>query len=96
MAGPFRVLTTPAFDRLAKGLTKGHPELPAILRQAVAALALDPLNLRRERQIRKLVGRPAGDGQYRLRIGRWRFRYDVDGQNVVLHHVGLRREDTYR
>ena len=37
-----------------------------------------------------------GDGQYRLRLGRWRFRYDITGQEVVLHYCSLRREDTYR
>jgi len=29
-------------------------------------------------------------------MGRWRFRYDIIGQVVVLHYCGLRREDTYR
>jgi mRNA-degrading endonuclease RelE of RelBE toxin-antitoxin system len=96
MAGPFLVLTTPAFDRLAKGLAKRHPEFREILANAVATLALDPLNIRRERQIKKLIGPARGEGQYRLRVGRWRFRYDVDGRNVVLHYTGLRREDTYR
>jgi mRNA-degrading endonuclease RelE of RelBE toxin-antitoxin system len=96
MAAPFQVVTTPAFDRLAKGLAKGHPEFPGILAKAVATLALNTLNVRRERQVRKLVGAAPGQGQYRLRIGRWRFRYDVDGRNVVLHYAGLRREETYR
>src|SRR5438876_7356980 len=31
----------------------------------------------------------------RLRSGRWRFRYDILGQEIVLHYCGLRREDTY-
>ena len=96
MAGSFVVVTTPAFDRLVKGLAKHHPELPEILANAVATLGLDPLNIRRERQIRKLVGPAFGQGQYRLRVGRWRFRYDVEEHVVILHYAGLRREDTYR
>ena len=37
-------------------------------------------------------GVAAGEGQYRLRSGRFRFRYDVDGLEVVLNGCGLRRE----
>src|SRR5438034_1358592 len=44
--------------------------------------------------IRKLEGVP-GEGQYRLSLGRWRFRYDISGQRVELYYCGLRREDTY-
>jgi hypothetical protein len=45
---------------------------------------------------KKLQGVKAGEGQYRLRLQRWRFRYDVWGQEVELNYCGLRREDTYR
>jgi hypothetical protein len=40
------------------------------------------------------VCRP-GQGQYRLRLGRFRFRYDIAGHEVALLYCGLRREDTY-
>jgi mRNA-degrading endonuclease RelE of RelBE toxin-antitoxin system len=46
-------------------------------------------------RIKKLTNVPAGEGQYRLRSGRFRFRYDVAGREVVLLYCGLRREDTY-
>jgi mRNA-degrading endonuclease RelE of RelBE toxin-antitoxin system len=46
--------------------------------------------------IRKLMGVAGGEGQHRLRLGRWRLRYDIEGEEVVLHHVGLRREEIYR
>ena len=95
MAETFVVVTTSAFDRVAKSLTKHHPEFPETFANAVATLMHDPLNIRRGRQIRKLVGVAFGEGQYRLRLGRWRFRYDVDERTVVLHYAGLRREDTY-
>jgi hypothetical protein len=96
MVGPFLVLATPALTRLAEALAKRAPEFPETLANAAATLAPDSLNIRRERQIKKLVGPASGEGQYRLRVGRWRFRYDVHGRNGVLHHAGLRRENTYR
>ena len=34
--------------------------------------------------------------QWRLSTGRWRFRYNIYGQEVNLTYCGLRREETYR
>jgi mRNA-degrading endonuclease RelE of RelBE toxin-antitoxin system len=45
--------------------------------------------------IRKLKSVLAGEGQYRLRSGRFRFRYDIADDEVVLLYCGLRKEDTY-
>jgi len=55
----------------------------------------DPYNRTRWHHIKKLEGVAAGEGQYRLSLGRWRFRYDISGQLVELHYCVLRREDTY-
>jgi hypothetical protein len=43
-----------------------------------------------------MEGVSPGEGQWRLTLGRWRFRYDISGQAVELHYCGLRREETYR
>jgi mRNA-degrading endonuclease RelE of RelBE toxin-antitoxin system len=97
MATPtFVVRTTTAFDHLLRKLAKHHPDLPDLFATAVTILEADPYNLSRRHAIKKLEGRSQGRGQYRLRIGRWRFRYDIKGRDVVLEYCGLRREDTYR
>ena len=96
MTAPFAIRTSPCFDRLLKRLARGHPELPELFAEALGILRADPYNRSRAHAIRKLQGVPAGEGQYRLRLGRWRFRYDVAGLEVRLHYCGLRREDTYR
>ena len=36
-----------------------------------------------------------GNGQYRIRAGRFRFRYDAEEQVVYLKTCALRREGTY-
>ncbi len=92
----FAVRTTPRFERLLRRLSKRHPELVDCYANALALLKSDPHNLSRRHPIRKLEGMESGEGQYRLRLGRWRFRYDIFGRDVVLHYCGLRREDTYR
>jgi mRNA-degrading endonuclease RelE of RelBE toxin-antitoxin system len=92
---PYTVLTTAHFDRLLKKLAPKHPELIERFEQAIAILASDPHNSSRRHPIKKLEGVSAGEGQYRLRSGRFRFRYDIEGSEVVLMYCGLRREDTY-
>lgn len=96
MTPVFRVLATPQFERLFRKLEKHHPDLLDTFEQVIAILQADPHNRSRRHAIKKLEGVKPGEAQYRLRVGRWRFRYDILGQDVVLHYCGLRREETYR
>lgn len=96
MTPRFSVLTVPAFERLARRLAAQHPEFTRLWSEAIEILEADPHNVGRWHGIVKLKGVPAGDGQYRLRLGRFRFRYDIAGREVRLLYCGLRREDTYR
>ncbi len=98
MSEAFAVLSTPRFDRLLKKLSSQHPkEAAAIFGQALEILKADPYNRTRRHPIKKLEGVPPGEGQYRLKLHRWRFRYDIwsDRKEVELSFCGLRREDTY-
>jgi hypothetical protein len=96
MTPPFTVRTAARYDRLAKALQRGHPEFHTYHDSALRILATDPYNRTRRCHIKKLEAVPPGEGQYRLSLGRWRFRYDISGDLVELHYCGLRREDTYR
>ena len=96
MTPSFSVRTTLRFDRLLRSLARRHAELTATYADALAILSTDPYNRHRQHRIRKLESIRQGEGQYRLALGRWRFRYDIYGREVVLHYCGLRREDTYR
>lgn len=58
-------------------------------------LSQDPYNRTRQYHIKKLEGVVAGEGRYRISLGRWRFRFDILDQVVLLSYCGLRREDTY-
>jgi hypothetical protein len=92
---PFAVRSTPRYERLSKKLYKTHREFAAAEQSAITILCADAHNRSRRHHIKKLEGVPVGEGQYRISLGRWRFRYDVSGQVVELHYCGLRREDTY-
>lgn len=95
MKSGFTVLVSPHFERLAKRLAKQQPEFHKQLRKAVTILQTDPYNQSRKHPILKLTGEQAESGQWRLRVGRWRFRYDIIDQTVELKYCGLRRENTY-
>jgi hypothetical protein len=92
---PFDVRSTPRYERLSKKLFKTHREFAAAEQSAITILSTDPYNRTRRYPIKKLEGLPVGEGQYRVSLHRWRFRYDISGQAVELHYCGLRREDTY-
>jgi mRNA-degrading endonuclease RelE of RelBE toxin-antitoxin system len=94
-APAYSVLTTAHFDRLLKKLAARHPELVERFEEAIGILSLDPYNKSGKYAIKKLQSVAAGEGQYRLRSGRFRFRYDIADREVVLLYCGLRREDTY-
>jgi hypothetical protein len=96
MTPPFLVRTTPHYERLARKLLRQHPEFSPIQERALAILGADPMNRTRNYHIKKLEGVAPDDGQWRLSLGRWRFRYELAGREVVLKRCGLRREDTYR
>jgi len=97
MTARFAVVTTRQFDRESGKLLRSHPDFDEHLAYAIEVLSGDPYNISRQHPIKKLTAVPAGDGQYRLRSGRFRFRYDVDSkqQVVYLKACSLRRENTY-
>jgi mRNA-degrading endonuclease RelE of RelBE toxin-antitoxin system len=91
----FTVRTSSRYDRLAKALQRRHQEFFNHHRSALRILATDPYNRSRVHHIKKLEDMREDEGQYRLALGRWRFRYDILGTVVLLGYCGLRREDTY-
>ena len=96
MTPPFSIRTTPRFERLARSLLQSHPELRSLQERAFNILKADPHNRSRAHNIKKLVGGSISEGQWRPSLGRFRFRYDISGSEVVMHYCGLRREETYR
>ena len=91
MTGGFHLRTATAFERQVRKLSRYHPDLLNVLREARHVLATDPYNRSRTHSIRKLEG-----GGYRLRHGRWRIIYTIDDTCVRLVWCRLRRESTYR
>jgi mRNA-degrading endonuclease RelE of RelBE toxin-antitoxin system len=79
MAAAFTVFVTARFERDCRALLKRHPEVAADYANVLAILSVDPYNRTRKHPIKKLEQVAAGEGQYRIRSGRFRFRYDIKG-----------------
>jgi mRNA-degrading endonuclease RelE of RelBE toxin-antitoxin system len=92
----FSVRVTPQCERLIRKLNKRHRDFINQYETASNILSSDPYKHTRSHQIKKLETIPAGEGAWRLRLGRWRFRYDIWERQVELSYCGLRREETHK
>ncbi|MGB7621650.1 MAG: type II toxin-antitoxin system RelE/ParE family toxin [Terriglobia bacterium] len=92
MAEPYRVLTTSAFERQARKVIGRNKKLVAFLEDLLAILVKDPQNTSRKYQIKKLTGLNPGEGQWRIRRGDYRLRYDIFEKDVVLHSFRDRKK----
>lgn len=91
----FNVSYSSAFDRDAKKLRKKDKKITEIVDTASKILQDDPFNAKQIKNIKKLVDVEKGDGQWRIRFGDYRIRYDIIGKNVALHSI-KNRKDIYR
>lgn len=67
MNGTFRVVTTPAFEREFRKLSRGNAEIIDALEELVAILSQDPHGRTNRHPIKKLAGLKSGEGQWRIR-----------------------------
>lgn len=88
----FLVQVTSRFRRDARRLLRQHPELGEVLGQLRNTLRSDPYNHTRKHDIRKLAGVDQGEGQWRIRVGDYRLRYDIMDSDVLLYSFRHRRE----
>ena len=89
----FRVYTTPSFDRELKKVASRDILLLVAFGKIITILSSDPLNLRKEQNIKKLTDVNAG--QWRIRFKDYRIRYDVANSKVILHSI-RNRKDAYK
>jgi mRNA-degrading endonuclease RelE of RelBE toxin-antitoxin system len=79
MGASFRIVAPNSFSRSLKKLAGRRPEIVDLYQVALEALEADPSNLTRRRHVKKLTGVAMGDGRWRIRLGNYRLRYDIDG-----------------
>jgi mRNA-degrading endonuclease RelE of RelBE toxin-antitoxin system len=75
-----------------KRLAKKDPSIPDVFDDLLKILAADPQNASRQHSIKKLTDVEAGEGQWRIRAGVYRLRYDIRGEMVTLHSINHRKD----
>lgn len=90
----YQIVITSYFARDFKQQSKRNPETLASITKAREILQKDPYNKNKQCNIKKLQGIKQGEGQYRLRLGKYRLRYDICGHDVVLYSF-RHRKDAY-
>jgi mRNA-degrading endonuclease RelE of RelBE toxin-antitoxin system len=89
---PFRVLTTRAFERDFRSISRGRSSVAGAMEDLLAILCRDPYNRNGHYSIKKLAGCKAGEGQWRVRWKEYRLRYDILGSYVILYSFRHRKE----
>jgi mRNA-degrading endonuclease RelE of RelBE toxin-antitoxin system len=92
MPDQYSALTTPAFERDFRKASKGSAALVGALEELLGVLRNDPHNRTGQHNIKKLAGLEPGEGQWRIRWRDYRLRYDIFGEEVILHSFRHRRE----
>lgn len=88
----FRTETSSGFRRDIRRLLKSHHQVISVYEEVILSLEEDPYNFSRRHDIKKLGGINLGDGQFRMRKGDWRIRYDIDKDVVILYSFKNRKE----
>jgi len=87
----FNLGLTSTFERKFHILTKRDPLLQERLLKLVNILREDPYNLSKQHDIKKLTDAPIEEGQWRIRSGNYRIRYNIFQSEVVLYSVAHRK-----
>src|SRR5262245_33137933 len=80
----------PHYEQQARKLLRVHRDFRAVQVRAFEILDADPEGRTGTHRIKQLMGIPPGAGQWRLSLGRFRFRYDIYSLTLVMQYCGLR------
>jgi addiction module RelE/StbE family toxin len=88
----FRLLPSTRFKRDFEDVFTQQRDIIRKIETLKVILVHDPYNRTRRYDIKKLKGVSVGEGQYRIRSGKYRLRYDIIGSDVILYSFKHRRE----
>ena len=88
----FHLLPSTRFKRDFEEIYKRNRDIIRKIEPLKMILVHDPYNRSRRYDIKKLKDIPQGEGQYRIRSGKYRLRYDIIGDDVILYSFKHRRE----
>jgi len=80
----------PKFERQSQKLIQKHSITEDFLEEIKIVLREDPYNISRRYRIKKLNDIKPGFGQWRIRGGDYRLRYDIFGKVITLYSINWR------
>ena len=86
----FTVFMTPRSRRQYEKMIRRQPGIQLQVDQLLAVLEKDPYNLTKYFDIKKLVDEQ--QGQWRIRSGNYRLRYDIDEEKIIIQDVFDRKK----
>lgn len=89
----FTVVVTRSFERDLRKLQKKDKDILVTYEKCLDALESDPFNKSRAHDIKKLSG--VKEGEWRIRFGKYRVRYDIHNKEVALLTI-RDRKDAYK
>lgn len=92
MPTAFQIINLPAFERDMRRNIKRNPKLVTVIERMRSILMEDPYSKAGKYDIKKLEGIKLGEGQWRIRLGDYRLRYDIFGHEVILYSFRHRKE----
>jgi len=88
----FRLLPSTRFKQDFEEILKRNRDLIRKLEPMKTILLHDPYNRSGRYDIKKLKDVPVGEGQWRIRSGKYRLRYEIIGADVILYSFKHRKE----
>lgn len=73
-------------------IVRRNSRLVEAIEDLVDILEQDPYNITHRHHIKKLLGVAQGKGQWRIRSGNYRMRYDIFGNEIVLYSIRDRKD----
>lgn len=89
----FTVVVTRSFERDLRKIHKKDKDILVAYEKCLDALESDPFNKSRAYDIKKLSG--VKEGEWRIRFGRYRLRYDIYDKEIILLTI-RDRKDAYK
>ncbi len=92
MSTSYRILVTSFFEKNVRRKSKKDKRVLKEIGNLKEILAVDPYNLAKRFDIKKLKSLKPGQGQFRIRLKDYRLRYDIFGHDVVLYSFRHRKD----
>lgn len=92
MLNKFNIFLISRFERDFKKIQNKDNKIINTFGSILEILKIDPFNKTKKHNIKKLAGLKEGEGQWRIRLGSYRIRYDIIKSDILLYSISAGQE----